>query len=39
MSTIGTFRTAVQGAFCSAIDGQCFATKAELDTHNAELQA
>jgi hypothetical protein len=39
MSTIGTFRTAVQGAFCSAIDGQCFATQAELNTHNAELQA
>jgi hypothetical protein len=37
-SDISTFRTAVQGSFCSAIDGQCFPTQAELAAHNAALE-
>jgi hypothetical protein len=36
-SPIGTFTTTPHGAFCSAIDGACFDTQAQLDAHNAEL--
>jgi hypothetical protein len=36
-SSVGTFTTAATGAFCSAIDGLCFATQAELVAHNAEV--
>jgi len=36
-SSIGTFTTGPTGAFCSAIDGMCFETQAELEAHNAEL--
>jgi hypothetical protein len=37
VSPVGTFTTAATGAFCSAIDGLCFATQAELVAHNAEV--
>jgi len=37
VSPTGTFTTGATGAFCSAIDGMCFDTKAELEAHNAEL--
>jgi hypothetical protein len=36
-SAVGTFTTAATGAFCSAIDGMCFATQAELEAHNSEV--
>jgi hypothetical protein len=35
-SSIGTFTTAATGAFCCPIDGLCFATRAELEAHNAD---
>jgi hypothetical protein len=35
-SAVGTFTTAATGAFCCPIDGLCFATRAELEAHNAE---
>jgi hypothetical protein len=34
-SSVGTFTTAATGAFCCPIDGLCFATRAELEAHNA----
>jgi len=37
MSSIGTFTTGATGAFCSAIDGMCFDTQAELEAHNKDL--
>ncbi len=36
-SAISTFTTGAHGPFCSAIDGMCFDTQAELEAHNAEL--
>jgi hypothetical protein len=35
VSSIGTFTTAPTGAFCCPTDGLCFATRAELEAHNA----
>jgi hypothetical protein len=35
-SAIGTFTTAVKGAFCCPLDGLCFDTQAALEAHNAE---
>lgn len=36
-SPIGTFTTGPTGPFCSAIDGRCFETEAELIAHNDDL--
>jgi hypothetical protein len=35
-SSVGTFTTVAQGAFCCPQDGMCFDTQAELEAYNAE---
>jgi hypothetical protein len=37
VSPVGTFTTAVTGAFCCPQDGLCFATQAELEAHTADV--